>query len=92
VCGLIAWYAGARCFCFRVSLCILKRTNLRHHTGNGSGSGNPYGAAAAFGVVVLPLIFLRVFAPEPYLAGNVMCCVSSIHKCMNIALIDFIFM
>ncbi|KAF7369614.1 hypothetical protein MVEN_00292200 [Mycena venus] len=44
------------------------------YAGNGSGNGNPYGAAAAFGVVVFPLIFLRVFSPEPYLAGNVMCC------------------
>ncbi|KAJ7619832.1 hypothetical protein DFH06DRAFT_1482861 [Mycena polygramma] len=44
------------------------------YSGNGSSNGNPYGAAAAFGVVVLPLMFLRVFAPEPYLAGNVMCC------------------
>ncbi|KAJ7889193.1 hypothetical protein B0H13DRAFT_2532452 [Mycena leptocephala] len=48
-------------------------TNVRLPTGNGSDSGNPYGAAAAFGVVVLPLIYLRVFAPAPYLAGNVIC-------------------
>ncbi|KAF8206811.1 hypothetical protein K438DRAFT_1816457 [Mycena galopus ATCC 62051] len=44
------------------------------YAGNGSGNGNPYGAAAAFGVIVFPLVFLRVFSPEPYLAGNVMCC------------------
>ncbi|KAJ6527604.1 hypothetical protein DFH09DRAFT_163045 [Mycena vulgaris] len=35
---------------------------------------NPYGTAAAFGIVVSPLIFLRVFAPERYLTGNIMCC------------------
>ncbi|KAJ7775586.1 hypothetical protein B0H16DRAFT_1713170 [Mycena metata] len=44
------------------------------YAGNGSGTGNRYGAAAAFGVFVFPLIFLRIFAPERYLAGNVMCC------------------
>ncbi|KAJ7132494.1 hypothetical protein C8R44DRAFT_978049 [Mycena epipterygia] len=44
------------------------------YAGNGNGNGNPYGAAAAFGVCVFPLVFLRVFAPERYLAGNVMCC------------------
>ncbi|KAJ7186248.1 hypothetical protein B0H12DRAFT_1173827 [Mycena haematopus] len=44
------------------------------YAGNGRGNGDPYGAAVAFGVVVFPLVFLRVFSPEPYLAGNVMCC------------------
>ncbi|KAJ7160023.1 hypothetical protein C8R43DRAFT_1064102 [Mycena crocata] len=44
------------------------------YAGNGTGSGNPYGAAAAFGVVSIPLVFLRVFSPEHLLAGNVMCC------------------
>ncbi|KAJ7463697.1 hypothetical protein FB451DRAFT_1352935 [Mycena latifolia] len=44
------------------------------YAGNGTSNGNPYGAAAAFGVVVFPLVFLRVFAPERFLAGNVMCC------------------
>ncbi|KAJ6556814.1 hypothetical protein DFH09DRAFT_987191 [Mycena vulgaris] len=44
------------------------------YAGNGTSNGNPYGAAAAFGVCVFPLIFLRVFAPERFLAGNVMCC------------------
>ncbi|KAJ6565534.1 hypothetical protein DFH09DRAFT_1314828 [Mycena vulgaris] len=44
------------------------------YVGNGTSNGNPYGTAAAFGVVVSQLIFLRVFAPERYLAGNIMCC------------------
>ncbi|KAJ7867815.1 hypothetical protein B0H13DRAFT_1897458 [Mycena leptocephala] len=45
--GLVARYAGIP-------------TELA--LGNGRGTGNHYGAAAAFGVVVFPLIFLRVFA------------------------------
>ncbi|KAJ7054138.1 hypothetical protein C8F01DRAFT_1164075 [Mycena amicta] len=44
------------------------------YAGNGHGVGNYYGAAVAYGVCVFPLVFLRVFGPEKYLAGTVMCC------------------
>lgn len=32
-------------------------------TGNGSGNGNRYGAAAAFGILIIPVVFVRVAAP-----------------------------
>ncbi|KAJ7513178.1 hypothetical protein B0H11DRAFT_2303465 [Mycena galericulata] len=44
------------------------------YAGNGRGNGNPYGAAVAVGVCIIPLLFIRIFAPERYLAGNVLCC------------------
>ncbi|KAF7303825.1 hypothetical protein MIND_00612300 [Mycena indigotica] len=44
------------------------------YAGDGHGIGNYYGAAAAYGVCVFPLVFFRVFGPEKYLAGTVMCC------------------
>jgi hypothetical protein len=72
VLGLIAWYAGDL---FDVSSSG-KRTELA--PGNGSGNGNPYGATAAFGVVVFPLAFLRIISPDHLLARNVMCCICSI--------------
>lgn len=31
--------------------------------GNGSGNGNAYGTAAAFGVVLVPVAFIRAFLP-----------------------------
>jgi hypothetical protein len=43
--------------------------------GNGKGDGSPYGSAAAVGVCIIPLLFVRIFAPERFLAGNILCCV-----------------
>ncbi|KAH8119852.1 hypothetical protein DFH11DRAFT_1754336 [Phellopilus nigrolimitatus] len=36
---------------------------LAWYIGNGHGNGNPYGAAAAFGVFLIPVVFLRINAP-----------------------------
>ncbi|KAF7313882.1 hypothetical protein HMN09_00546000 [Mycena chlorophos] len=44
------------------------------YAGNGHGQGNPYGMAAAYAVCVFPLVFFRVFGPEKYMAGTIMCC------------------
>ncbi|KAJ7302791.1 hypothetical protein DFH08DRAFT_826257 [Mycena albidolilacea] len=41
----------------------------------GFGHLNPYGSAVAVGVCIIPLLFIRIFAPERYMAGNVLCCV-----------------
>ncbi|KAJ7261026.1 hypothetical protein C8J57DRAFT_1184384 [Mycena rebaudengoi] len=46
------------------------------YAGNGTGNGNPYGSAVAVGVFIVPLMFVRVFAPERFLAGNILCCVT----------------
>ncbi|KAJ7666376.1 hypothetical protein B0H17DRAFT_951077 [Mycena rosella] len=47
---------------------------LAWYAGNGTGNGNPYGAAVAVGVCIIPLLFVRIFAPERFLAGNILCC------------------
>ncbi|KAJ6565829.1 hypothetical protein DFH09DRAFT_1472533 [Mycena vulgaris] len=47
---------------------------LAWYAGNGKGTGNPYGAAVAVGVCIVPLLFVRIFAPERFLAGNILCC------------------
>ncbi|KAF7348773.1 hypothetical protein MVEN_01396800 [Mycena venus] len=47
---------------------------LAWYAGNGKGDGNTYGSAVAVGVFIIPLLFVRIFAPERFLAGNVLCC------------------
>ncbi|KAJ7595105.1 hypothetical protein C8J56DRAFT_1013068 [Mycena floridula] len=44
------------------------------YMGNGHGNGNPYGAAAAAAAMLVPLVFVRVFAPPKFLAGIILCC------------------
>ncbi|KAI0339296.1 hypothetical protein BDW22DRAFT_1409168 [Trametopsis cervina] len=39
------------------------------YIGAGRGSGNPYGLAAIVGVVLVPIIFFRLFTPPTYLPG-----------------------
>ncbi|KAJ7478392.1 hypothetical protein FB451DRAFT_1452874 [Mycena latifolia] len=47
---------------------------LAWYAGNGKGTGNPYGAAVAVGVCIIPWLFVRIFAPERFLAGNILGC------------------
>ncbi|KAJ6554824.1 hypothetical protein B0H19DRAFT_1263119 [Mycena capillaripes] len=47
---------------------------LAWYAGNGKGNGNPYGSSVAVGVCIIPLLFVRIFAPERFLAGNILCC------------------
>ncbi|KAI9512000.1 hypothetical protein F5148DRAFT_157072 [Russula earlei] len=42
------------------------------YTGNAHGRGNPYGAAASVAVFLVPLMFIRLFAPQQYLQGNIL--------------------
>ncbi|KAL7284167.1 hypothetical protein ACG7TL_001449 [Trametes sanguinea] len=42
------------------------------YIGAGHGNGNPYGLATIVGVFLLPLVFLRNFAPPQYLVGILM--------------------
>ncbi|KAN0131986.1 Protein of unknown function (DUF2422) domain containing protein [Lactarius tabidus] len=42
------------------------------YTGNGSGNGSPYGLAASYSVFILPVMFIRLFAPAKYLTGLVL--------------------
>ncbi|KIP09379.1 hypothetical protein PHLGIDRAFT_86838 [Phlebiopsis gigantea 11061_1 CR5-6] len=42
---------------------------LGWYIGSAKGKGNPYGIAAVNAVFLLPLVFLRLFAPPQYLGG-----------------------
>jgi len=46
------------------------------YMGSGHGTGNPYGAAAATGAVMVPVVFIRLFAPVQYMPGVILTCVS----------------
>jgi len=47
---------------------------LAWYMGNGNGTGNRYGVAASYGLVLIPVIFVRVFAPIEYLASVILGC------------------
>ncbi|KAL5494924.1 hypothetical protein ACEPAI_386 [Sanghuangporus weigelae] len=42
------------------------------YIGNGSGNGNPYGTAAAYGVFIIPVLFARINAPPTLLQPLIM--------------------
>jgi hypothetical protein len=42
--------------------------------GNGNGNGNPYGAATGVGVVLIPIVFVRLFTPMQFAAGVILGC------------------
>jgi len=42
------------------------------HLGNAHSNGNAYGTAASFGVFLVPLMFIRLFAPQQYLQGVIL--------------------
>ncbi|KAI9512001.1 hypothetical protein F5148DRAFT_1280228 [Russula earlei] len=42
------------------------------YIGNGRGDGNPYGLAASYAVIILPVMFVRLFAPPKYLTGVIL--------------------
>ncbi|KAJ4488072.1 hypothetical protein J3R30DRAFT_3433086 [Lentinula aciculospora] len=44
------------------------------YIGDGNGVGNPYGAAAVTAVFMLPLLFVRNFAPQRFLPGVLLGC------------------
>ena len=62
--------------CLRATLTPV--CNLFFWAGNGGGIGNPYGAAASVGVLLVPILFVRIFSPPQYLAGVVLGCVSAV--------------
>ncbi|KAK7451262.1 hypothetical protein VKT23_012602 [Stygiomarasmius scandens] len=47
------------------------------YMGNGHGTGNAYGAAAATGAVMVPVVFIRLFAPVQYMPGVILTCVTA---------------
>ncbi|KAL5519292.1 hypothetical protein ACEPAH_975 [Sanghuangporus vaninii] len=44
------------------------------YIGNGTGNGNPYGTAAAYGVFIIPILFARINAPPTLLQPLIMFC------------------
>ena len=48
--------------------------------GAGHGTGNPYGIAVITGAFLLPLVFLRIYAPPQYLVGILMTGVSAFSR------------
>ncbi|KAI0254490.1 hypothetical protein BJV78DRAFT_1338541 [Lactifluus subvellereus] len=42
------------------------------YIGNGNGNGSPYGLAASYGVLTIPVMFVRLFAPAKYLQGVIL--------------------
>ena len=40
--------------------------------GNGNGNGTPYGLAVSYAVFILPVMFVRLFAPPKYLTGVIL--------------------
>ncbi|KAM5537128.1 hypothetical protein V8D89_009274 [Ganoderma adspersum] len=42
------------------------------YIGAGHGNGNPYGLAAINGVILVPFVFIRIFAPPQYLSAVAM--------------------
>ena len=69
--GTAVWYIGSS----RSFLSEFGTLMKFLYTGSGTGPGNAYGLAASMGVFLVPLLFLRVFAPThnsmPYLMCNV---------------------
>jgi hypothetical protein len=65
--AVLIWYTGRHsAFICRAS--CYSPSDL----GNGSGNGNPYGLAASYGVLIFPVMFVRLFAPPQYLPGAIL--------------------
>lgn len=64
--AILIWYIGmhsaliCRVLCYSLSL------------GNGGGNGSPYGLAASYAVLIVPVMFVRLFAPPQYLPGVIL--------------------
>jgi hypothetical protein len=69
VLGLGAWYIGECCLvsCRNSYFYI---TIFPRLIGNGRGEGNPYGAGASVALFIIPIVFIRVYAPQKYLAAT----------------------
>ena len=59
-------------------------------TGSAKGNGNPYGIAAINAVFLLPLVFLRLFAPPQYLGGVLLLGVSNFFTLALVSLLTVI--
>lgn len=62
---------------WRVSLLFPSFPQLERYSGNAHARGNAYGTAASVGVFLVPLMFIRLFAPQQYLQGVILMAVCS---------------
>ena len=76
----VSWDASSACWHGTSVRIRLPRAAWRvshRATGSAKGNGNPYGIAAINAVFLLPLVFLRLFAPPQYLGGVLLLGVSN---------------
>ena len=76
VLGMVCWYIGAHQSGYTKPLFSTNRMCA----GAGHGTGNPYGIAVITGAFLLPLVFLRIYAPPQYLVGILMTGVSAFSR------------
>jgi hypothetical protein len=70
--AILIWYIGS------VSALIRRVWSYSPGgAGNGGGNGSPYGLAASYAVLIVPVIFVRLFAPPQLLPGAILGTVSS---------------
>jgi hypothetical protein len=67
VMAILIWYIGIDSALIRRVLCYLPTG-----PGNGGGKGSPYGLAASYAVFIIPVMFVRLFAPPQLLPGAIL--------------------
>ena len=67
VMAILIWYIGRHSALIRRVLCYSPSG-----PGNGGGNGNPYGLAASYAVLIVPVLFVRLFAPPQLLPGAIL--------------------
>ncbi|KAH9067948.1 hypothetical protein EDB87DRAFT_1700654 [Lactarius vividus] len=77
---ILTVYAGDQVYNYVVRLLCtflgLLTALLIWYIGNGSGNGSPYGLAASYAVLSVPVMFIRLFAPAKYLQGVILGCIT----------------
>lgn len=64
--ALLIWYIGGD------NIPLFRMVLFIHDLGNGNGNGTPYGLAVSYAVFMLPVMFVRLFAPPKYLTGVIL--------------------
>jgi len=67
VMAILIWYIGRHPALIRRILCYSPSG-----AGNGGGNGSPYGLAASYAVFIVPVMFVRLFAPPQLLPGAIL--------------------
>ena len=65
--AILIWYIGRHSTLIRRVLCY-----SHSGAGNGGGNGSPYGLAASYAVLIVPVMFVRLFAPPQLLPGAIL--------------------